>query len=179
MPSSALVSAMAVALCVTRTVVATSGSSRERRQRPRGDLVAGLAAAPADVAPGDPVGELVREPLADLVAGQPLPVAEPALAQPRLGAHRQPGDSPTIVGGLQRARRVRADEQVRSQRGDEAGDLVGLGAADLVQRRVGLALEAALRVPRGAAVPQQQDADAGSLRRALAPLRRWASARRR
>ena len=39
-----------------------------------------------------------------------------------------------------------------------ARDLVGLSAADLVQRRIGLALEAPFGVPRGAPVPQDQDA---------------------
>ena len=88
------------------------GQIGERGARPDGDLLARLAATAADVASGQPVGELVRVALGDLVAGQALPVPEPALAQPRLGDDVQAAHLADGLGGLHRALGVGADEHV-------------------------------------------------------------------
>ena len=83
---------------------------------------------------------------------------EAALAQPRVEPRpASPAPSPTSSAVCIARARSELTSRSGTQRGDEPGDLVGLGPADLVERRVGLALEAALGVPGRAAVPQQDD----------------------
>ena len=121
-PSSAAHNAIAVALCVTSTAVATGGQLLEGRQCALGHLRPGLAAAPADVAAGDPVAVLVRVLLLHLVAGQPLPVAERPLAQPRLGSDREAGD------GRRSARRS-ASRATASELTSRSGSSAAISAA--------------------------------------------------
>ena len=88
-------------------------------------------------------------------------MAQPALAQPRLGDRDEIARRRDGRGRLSGPLRVGGDEHVGAQRGHERRDFVGLDPSEVVQRRVGLALEAALGVPRRPPMTQQDDPAAG------------------
>src|SRR5439155_26045584 len=60
-------------------------------------------------------------------------------------------------GRLRAPAQVAGDDRVRPLAGQDGRDGGCLGAADVVQRGVGLALYARIRVPFGAAVPPHQE----------------------
>ena len=130
----------------------------EAGRRPLTGVAVGLAAAARDVLAGPPGGVLVGVLLLGLERGQALPGPEEQLAQPGVdhglepGRQRQRRDGragPDEVAGEQHRRRHACQ---RLRRG------LGLGASDVVQRRVDLALDAAPGVVAGAAVAEQHHA---------------------
>jgi len=62
--------------------------------------LAALTAPPGDIASGQPVGELLGVAGLHLVAGQSLPVAQVALAQPGVEHQLLTGQRDDLLGGL-------------------------------------------------------------------------------
>jgi hypothetical protein len=69
----------------------------------------------------------------------------------------QAGHRGQLGGGIGGTPQVGGDERVRAERGQQPGGAAGLGDTGLRQRDVGAALEAALQVPGGLAVPPEDD----------------------
>ena len=138
------------------------GELAQGGQDPLAHLLVGLAVLPAGPAV-EPAAELLGKARLDLGAGQPLPGADIDLAE-RL--HREGGE---LVPGCNRLRRLQgAAECARVDGGDrltgEGGrEFLGLGAPDLVERRIGVALEAVIAVPVGLGVAGQEDLGQGRL----------------
>ena len=104
-----------------------------------------------------PGGALGRVALADLGVRQALPVAAGPLAQLLVRRDRQAGQPGERRGGLQRAGQVGGEDRIGSEGGEAARGVFGLRLAGLVERYVGLALEAVLGVPGRLAVPPQHE----------------------
>ena len=98
-------------------------------------------------------------PLADLGVGQALPAAAVPFPQVLVERHLEPGQPGQRRGGAGRAAQVGGDDQVRTERGEQARGPLGLGLAGFIERDVALALEAALGVPRRLPVPPQDQPD--------------------
>src|ERR671935_154073 len=133
--------------------------NREFLQRPEhalAHLLVGFAVVPA-AAVLEPAAELLRKAPLDLVPGQRLPRADVDLAQALDRRRRQTVALGDRLRGLERAQqRARIDGcdlLIRERRG-ELGRLL---PPELVQRGVGVALEAALAVPVGLAVACEKD----------------------
>ena len=104
---------------------------------------------------------LVREALARLLGRQPLPAAEVELAQPGVQAQGPADEVDDGLGGVAGPGQVAADDDVRRRLRQHSSRAHRLGAADVVEVDVELALDHAERVVAGAAVPQQDDATRG------------------
>jgi 3-oxoacyl-[acyl-carrier protein] reductase len=130
------------------------GKAEECWKDARAQLVVRLAAGPASVPVG---GSALRVALLDLVHGQALPVADVDLAQRLEGSNveLQSGghDRRGLARPSQRARVHGAEALAR----ENVCELRRLGTPGLVERSVGVALEAMLSVPVGLAVPDQDD----------------------
>ncbi len=98
-----------------------------------------------------------REMRGDLGVQQAFEGAIAALAQVRLGLHRQPMGVRQRLRRLARALQVAGDDRVDPLVGERRRQRRGLALAFLVQRDVEMALQAALGVPGGFAVADQED----------------------
>jgi hypothetical protein len=126
----------------------------QRRKNPRAQLVVGLAVRPAR--PPRDVETLGKARL-HLVDGEPLPVADVDLAQRLQLRSLEPETSGDDVRGL-----CCAPERARVDGGQPlvakgVRELDGLAPARLVERRVRMSLEAALAVPVGLAMTDEDD----------------------
>ena len=109
-------------------------------------LLVRLPAVPA-LAEIEPPPVLLRKPFFDLVAREPLPPPDVDLAQPvdrsRLQAVRSGNDLGGLEGSTERAR----VDRVKGAAGKRGRELARLRPAGVVQRWVGVSLEAAAQVP--------------------------------
>ena len=132
------------------------GQFNSSRRGPLPHFCVRLAAAASYVGADPPRGVLLREPLLRLDPGQSLPRTDVDLAQARINGNRKSrflADQPRAV---QRPLQVTADDRRGSERRHRPRSQRSLRAAEVVQRRVELPLNPTARVPRRAAVPQQQ-----------------------
>src|SRR5437660_7330302 len=111
---------------------------------------------PADGAE-DPLGVGVRRlPVPDapseLLARQPRPGADVDLAQIRIGRDRDAETRAGDLRGLVGAAKVARVDRLEALAGETHRQLARLGAAGVVERRVGVSLPATLAVPLGLAV---------------------------
>ncbi len=106
---------------------------------------------------GQPRGVLGGEPLLELGDGQPGAGAEVVLPQPRVGLHVQAGGLGDVRRRLARPGQVAGPEARGPQRGEVRRRGGRLRVPGLVQRDVGVALAAALGVPGGLPVADQDD----------------------
>lgn len=136
------------------------GVLQDDRGCPVGDLGLQLAAAPADRLAALPRGVLVAVPLDDLLVRQPLPDTRVRLAERGVVGDGEAGDRRQLGGRGRRPPEVGGDDGVGLQRGEQPGGPAGLREALLGQLDVRGALEAALQVPRGLAVPPEDDSAA-------------------
>ena len=125
---------------------------------PVADLLGGLR-------PGDDVEvalvearELLGRQGAVLVVGEPLALAEVELPQPRVVRRRLPARGQDRLRGVPGAGEVAAPHDVGCQGSHRRGDGGRLGATDVVEVDVELALDAARVVVGGPAVSQQHEA---------------------
>ena len=115
----------------------------DQRQAARGDVDPALAAVRCPrrvVAPGQP-GTGRRG--VDLAVGHALPVAEVRLPQPVVDPHLQPGALPQRDRGVVGAAQVRRHDQQRLAFAQHLGGSDGLGAAEVAEVGVELALHPA------------------------------------
>ncbi len=132
---------------------AFGGEIVQDADRPRADLRIGLTTATAHILAAAPRRILRRETDRGLLGGQPRPLPQRDLPQPRVHPDRD-----TELGrGRPTAQQVRGDDDIRGEPADRGRDQPGLGPAGLVQRRIRVTLEPAGVVPRRAAVSPQQD----------------------
>jgi 3-oxoacyl-[acyl-carrier protein] reductase len=118
-------------------------------------LLVAFAQLPS-VAERDPPGVRVWVTPLDLRSREPLPLADVDFSEPRVGADRQP-ECPTddlrrLERTAERAREHRFETLVRQA----PGELGGLLAAAVVQRRIGVTLKAVVAVPVRLAVADEQ-----------------------
>ncbi len=133
------------------------GVLQDDRGGPVGDLGLQLAAAPADRLAALPRGVLVAVPLDDLLVRQPLPDPRVRLTERCVVGDGEAGDRRQLGGRGRRPPEVGGDDGVGLQRGEQPGGPAGLRDTLLGQLDVRGALEAALQVPRGLAVPPEDD----------------------
>ncbi len=136
----------------------------QRGEDPVADLLGRLLPRdPARRVLDDPRGVLLGIADRELLQRQAGALADVVLPQPRVGLDRQPAGGGDVLRGLESAGEVARPQAGRVEGGEDGRDGLGLGAADGVQRDVGVPLRAALRVPVGLAVPDQ-DQGAGRSR---------------
>ena len=116
--------------------------------------VEGLGIVRAEALAGLPATVRLGEAALDLDSGETFPRTEAALTQPRVEPNL---DAQTLGDDLRRL--PGAGEVARIHDVDTVellGELTSLPSAELVQRRVGLALPASVSVPVGFAVPDEE-----------------------
>ena len=115
-------------------------------------------ATPPQVGPGGPGGVLGREPGGGLVVGEALPAAEGDLPQAGVGRGDEPAGGAEHDGRLVGSPQVARHDGLRPHGGDDHRRPVRLLPAEVVERRVGLALEAAFGIPGRPAVAHEHEA---------------------
>ena len=128
----------------------------EKAAHPRGERVERLRVMGARPFPCAPAREGVGVALLDLVAGQPFPRAEAALAQARIEPDVQAEPSRHDLCGLPRARQVARVDSVDLLR-QVVGELASLVSPAGVQGGVRVALPAAVAVPVGLAMASEKE----------------------
>ena len=137
------------------------GCARRRpARRGRRGLMVGLAARDLRLVAIDPGLHPVRHLLPRLGPGQPFTCSELQLAEPCVRLHRHAAQLAEHRGGVGRPLQVGAHDPRRTQGGKPGGRLAGLLVPDVVERHVGLALDAPGDVPLGSPVSPQDDAAA-------------------
>jgi len=127
-----------------------------------GDPGAGLGlrlpAASPHVGVGRPGGVLGGEPGGGLIPPEPFPAAEGHFPQAAVGRRDQPAADAEHDRRLVGPPEIAGDDRRRPQAGDELRRPAGLLPAEVVERRIGLALEAAFGVPGRPAVAHEHEA---------------------
>jgi len=131
------------------------GGSECRDERVGGacaGLGRGFAAVAADVGSGTLPGVLVRVAVGGLGVGEAGPAAEVDFAEPAVEPDREVASDAEDVCGLAGAAQVGGHDQLWVQGCDGVSGLPSLAPSDVVQGRVGPALEMSGGVPPGPAV---------------------------
>ncbi len=118
------------------------------------ERIEGLGIVGAGTFAGLPANVRLAEVALDLGGGEALPGAEAALAQAGVETNLQPGGLGEDLGCLPGAGQVARIHDVDTA--ELLGELTSLTSAEVVQRRVGLALPASVSVPVGFAVPDEE-----------------------
>ena len=124
--------------------------SQEGFENPRDHRLLRLAVAPGAVA-------RVWEASEDLLVGEPLPGTEVSLPKAADGDHVEPARIGDETRGLLCAHEVARVDRVERLAGELCAERSRLRAASVVQRRVGVPLDASIQVPVGLAVPRKED----------------------
>ncbi len=123
-----------------------------------GDLGLQLATAAADRLTALPGGVLLAVAGDDVLVREALPDARVGLPEALVLGDVQAGEHGQLGGRVRGALEVGGDDRVGLEGGQQPGGPPGLGDTGLGEGDIGGALEAALHVPRGLAVPPQDDA---------------------
>src|SRR6266568_1260771 len=94
-----------------------------------------------------------------LRVSESFPQATVAFPQILVGHHGQPREPGQRRRGPPRPRKVRGEDRVWPKRGEQPCGSFGLLLADRIERDVALALKSPLHVPRGLAVPPENQPD--------------------